>query len=130
MPIGSALMALGRRRTWSAVQFICVVLSAVLDPLLIPWFQSNYANGGLGVCVANVISELVMVAAGLAVLPRGIVDASLGRTLLITGAAGVCMAAIAVAMGSWSAWIAAPCALLGCAAVMWFSGEIRRVRSG
>ena len=129
MPISSALMALGRQRIWSAVQFGCVIVSVLLDPLLIPWFQTHHGNGGLGVCVASVVSELLMVGAGIALLPRGTLQTSLGRTVAATGAAGLCMALIASATGSWNPWLGAPCALAGYAGVMLLSGEIRQARA-
>jgi O-antigen/teichoic acid export membrane protein len=128
MPISSALMALGRQRTWTAVQCVCIILSAVLDPYLVPWFQTNHGNGGLGVCVASVISELAMVATGCALLPKGTLQAWLGRTVMAVGTAGLCMALIARATSDWSPWLAAPCALLCFAVVAWLSGEIRKTQ--
>ena len=128
MPISSALMALGRQRIWSLVQFVCVILSAVLDPLLIPWFQTHFGNGGLGVCVAGVLSELLMVAAGFALLPGGVLGADLLRTVLAVAAAGLCLAAVAEASAGWNAWLAAPCAMLAYATVLLLSGEIHKTQ--
>jgi O-antigen/teichoic acid export membrane protein len=72
MVIGSCLVSSGRQNSWTAVQLGSVVVSASLDPLLIGWFQTRYGNGGLGVCTAAVISEVLMVTGGLWLLPTGI----------------------------------------------------------
>ena len=98
MPIGSCLVSSGRQAAWTAVQFVCVVVSAVLDAPLISWFQLHYANGGLGVCVATVVSEILMVGAGAWMLPAGILGrvprGKLGCALL----SGAVMAVVAVSM--------------------------------
>jgi O-antigen/teichoic acid export membrane protein len=72
MIIGSCLVSAGRQNGWTTVQLGSVIVSAVLDPPLISWFQSHHGNGGLGVCTAAVISEVFMVCGGLWLLPKGI----------------------------------------------------------
>jgi len=72
MPLGSCLVAAGRQNAWTAVQTGCVVVSLVFDPPLIHWSQQLWGNGGLGVCVAAVASEILMVIGGAALLPAGI----------------------------------------------------------
>ena len=83
MVIGSCLVSSGRQNSWTVVQLGSVVISAALDPPLISWFQAHYANGGLGVCTAAVISEVLMVTGGFLLLPKGILAsiprASIGR---------------------------------------------------
>ena len=72
MVIGSCLVSCGRQNSWTVVQLGSVVVSAALDPPLISWFQLHHGNGGLGVCTATVISEVLMVSGGLWLLPEGI----------------------------------------------------------
>jgi len=72
MVIGSCLVAAGRQNGWTAVQLGSVIVSVALDPPLISWFQAHYGNGGLGVCSAAVLSEVLMVGGGLWLLPKGI----------------------------------------------------------
>jgi O-antigen/teichoic acid export membrane protein len=74
MVIGSCLVSAGRQNAWTAVQLGSVLVSTALDPLLISWFQAHYGNGGLGVCVATVISEVFMISGGLWLLPKGILS--------------------------------------------------------
>ena len=74
MPIGSCLISSGRQSAWTVVQASSLIVSLVLDPPFILRFQDHGGNGGLGVCVASVISEALMVTGGLALLPTGILS--------------------------------------------------------
>ncbi len=76
--MGTCITSSGRQVPWTIVQFASVVISAACDPPLIIWFQAHTGNGGLGVCVATVGSEVLMLAGGLYLLPKGI----LGRAML------------------------------------------------
>ena len=100
--LGTALMAAGKQRRWAWAQSSCVLVSLVADPLLVPLFQRRYGNGGLGVAVATVISEVMMATAALVLSPRGLLGSSLVRTLLRTLVAGGAMCAAALAThGIW-----------------------------
>jgi O-antigen/teichoic acid export membrane protein len=98
MPIGTCLTATGRQSAWALVQFLCILVSVVCDPPLIAWFQAHTGNGGLGVCVAIVISEVLMVGIGLYLLPSGILDRQLLRRLGCASLAGIAMAVAAVGL--------------------------------
>jgi O-antigen/teichoic acid export membrane protein len=123
MPLGTSLVAAGRQRAWAAVQFLCVIVSAAFDPLLVPWFQEHAGNGGLGVCVTNVASEVLMVAGGLWLLPHGVLARSLARSALAALAGGVAMAAVALALRPYTAFLVAPLSVLGYACTIWLTGE-------
>lgn len=134
MPIGTTLAAAGRQRAWAVAQFGCVIVSALADPVLIPWFQQRTGNGGLGVCVSTAASEVLMVAAGLWLLPRGVLDRGLARTLALAAVAGAAMTAAALAMSwlAWFSWIgrypAAALALAVYAATLWATGAVDRAQ--
>lgn len=128
MPLGSCLTAAGRQRAWAATQFACVVVSVILDPLLIPWFQARTGNGGLGVCIATAISELLMVTAGLYLLPKGILDRSLVRKLSLALLAGVALSAVAWSLSSFSSFIAAPLAMTAYGICLWMTGGLDRAQ--
>lgn len=100
--LGTSLTAAGKQVSWAWAQSSCVVVSLVADPFLVPLFQRRYGNGGLGVGVATVISEVMMATAALLLVPRGLVGGSLIRTLLRTLLAGGAMCAAAlVTRGIW-----------------------------
>jgi O-antigen/teichoic acid export membrane protein len=125
MPLGTALMAAERQKIWSAVQFICVAVSLVGNPLLIPWFQRRWANGGLGTCLTVVLSEFVVVACGVALCPRGLFDRGLAKSLLLAGLSGAAMAGVAYLTKPISMFLAVPLACLSYAGVAWFSGAVQ-----
>jgi len=95
MPLGTCVLAAGKHRTFSAVQGLCVMVSAVLDPILIPLFQKRYGNGGLGLCVAAVASEALVIAFGVGLTPRGIFDRALLKSIFLALVAGMLMALVA-----------------------------------
>lgn len=124
MPLTAALLAAGRQRVWTAAQFGCVILSAVVDPWLIPWFQAQTGNGGLGVCIASAGAETMMVAAGLYLLPRDVLDRSIWRSYGSIAAAALVMTAVALALSGQSPYVAAPAALIAYAGCLWLTGGL------
>lgn len=112
MPIGSCLASSGRQNAWTLLQLGCVLVSLILDPPLIRWFQEHGGNGGLGVCIAAVTSELLMVTGGLVLLPSGILAkvpvAKLGVVLL----SGTAMVAVAIATSALDEILRATLAVL------------------
>ena len=79
--LGPSIAAAGRQWSWCAAQSLCLVVSALLDPMLIPWAQRVYGNGSLGVSIAVGVAEVAMVGLGLFILPEGVLNRALGRTL-------------------------------------------------
>lgn len=96
MPIGSCLVSCGRQTAWTLLQFLSVLVNAVLDPLLIGWFQRRGGNGGLGVCVATVASEILVVIGGIWLLPGGILGKIPRRKVSAALVAGAAMILVAV----------------------------------
>ena len=126
MPIGICVLAAGKQRAWSLIQCLCLVVSLVFDPLLTPWFEHKYKNGGLGPCVASVISELLVVAFGLWLMPRGVFDARFRRTLLFAVLSGGAMAAVAWSLRSFNPFFSAPMAVMAYGVGLFVTGEITR----
>ena len=120
MPIGTALLAAGRQRAWATLQLVCVLVSVSLDPLLIPWFQRRFQNGGLGVCVAGVISEVFMVGVGLSMTEKGVINRSLAAAAAKAILAGAVMVGAGLALqGRMTQFLAAPIVLCLYLAVLW-----------
>jgi len=112
MPLGSALLAAGRQAAWAWAQFGCVLVKVILNPLLIPWFQKHYGNGGLGVCVSGVVCEIGLVAVALYMIPHGVIDRGLAKVLGKGVLAGGAMALAAWGLRVINPWLAAPIAVL------------------
>jgi O-antigen/teichoic acid export membrane protein len=123
--LGTGLSAAGKQRSWAATQFLCVVISAVADPLLVPWFQSHHGNGGLGVCVSTVLSEVLMVAVGLRLAPAGVVNKDMLRGLGTAAASGLAMVMCARILSGITPFVAAPLAVGAYAACLWGTGGVK-----
>jgi O-antigen/teichoic acid export membrane protein len=124
MPIGTALLAAGFKRAWTIVQVLCVLTSLVLDPLLIPWFQKRMGNGGAGLCLASVASELLVVVAGVALMPRGVFDRRLLRSGLMSLLSGGAMVPVALATRSLNPFLSAPLAIIAYGIALFATGAI------
>jgi O-antigen/teichoic acid export membrane protein len=69
--LGHALIAANRTKELAKIKVVSVVVSIALDVVLIPWLQARDGNGGTGVVLAFALSELVMFAGMVAIMPRG-----------------------------------------------------------
>jgi O-antigen/teichoic acid export membrane protein len=128
MPLGSAVVAFGKQRAWAVVQSGCIVVSAIVDPILVPWFQAHTGNGGLGVCVATVVSEVFMVAGAIWLAPRGIFDRSVLRGLGLAAVAGCAMAATARLLSGITPFVAAPLAVVAYVACLSVTGGLDKAQ--
>jgi O-antigen/teichoic acid export membrane protein len=90
--LGAGIAASGKQFPWAIAQIMCVVVSAIGDPFLVPYCERHYGNGGLGVCIAAVISEVFMLTAAL-VLMR--------KEKLLAALASAALPALAGATGMW-----------------------------
>jgi O-antigen/teichoic acid export membrane protein len=124
MPISVAILAAGRQRPFAIVQSGCLVVSLVLDPLLIPWFERRYHNGGLGVCVAGAVSEIVVLVGGVVLLPRGAINRSLAVSVFKAVVAGAAMTGAGIALGRLTPYVAAPISLAVYFGCLWVIGGI------
>jgi O-antigen/teichoic acid export membrane protein len=129
MVLGTVLTAAGTQRAWAVAQAACLVVSCVLDPLLIPWFQAKTGNGGLGLCIATNASELLMVSAGIYLSPPGLFNAALVRKLLLMLVSGLAMVVVAKLLGRFSPFLAAPIAVLAYAGALVATGALDREKA-
>jgi Na+-driven multidrug efflux pump len=128
MPIGTAIIAAGRQRIWTAIQVICVINCLVLDPILIRHFQTATGNGGTGLPIAAAISETLMVSAGLLLLPKGVFDRALVKSLALAVLSGMAMAGAAYGLRrlTSASFLTAPLAVLTYGLALYWTGAIRR----
>jgi O-antigen/teichoic acid export membrane protein len=124
MPLGTTVIAAGRQRAWAVAQAACVLVSFGLDPLLIPWFQKNYGNGGLGVCVGAVTSEVFMVGVALFLVPKGVLDVTVAKVAGKATLAGAAMIGVAYLLRNLTPFVAAPVAVVTYFLALWRAGGI------
>ena len=124
MPLGTCVNAIGKARSWAAVQALCVGVSLVFDPILIPWFQRRSGNGGLGVCWAAVLSELVVLVFGVILVPRGVFDRRFWHSVVFSGLSGLVMVAVARSLSTLSSFLVAPLSLVAYVVALRLTGAI------
>jgi O-antigen/teichoic acid export membrane protein len=102
MMLGTALIALGLERKWLLVGLVACVVSPTLNLIGIPFTQSTWGNGGIGAAVASIVTESVMLAGALILLPRGALDHRallwLATRILIAAAPFVVMTRLLLAL--------------------------------
>jgi O-antigen/teichoic acid export membrane protein len=121
--LGISIAAAKRQFRYAFAQSFCVVVSLVLDPILIPRFERAVGNGGLGVSTSVVVAEMAMVAAGLVILPRGIVDRSLAASVARALAAAAGMAIVGFLLRALP-FLAVPLSVATYACILWTSGGL------
>ncbi|MFT3906592.1 MAG: oligosaccharide flippase family protein [Steroidobacteraceae bacterium] len=124
MPLGSVLMSSGRQRAWVLLQLLCVVMSVLLDPWLVPLCQVRFGNGGLGACLSMVTAELLMVAGAVALVPKQLFDRALLRSGAIAVAGGGAMTLTALLFRNITPWVTAPIAVAAYASVLVLCGAL------
>jgi O-antigen/teichoic acid export membrane protein len=124
MVIGSCLVAAGRQNGWTFVQLGSVIVSAALDPPLIGWFQLHFANGGLGVCVATVVSEVLMVIGAIWMLPKDIFATIPVRKVASALLSGAVMAAVSLSTTALDEIVRAVLATLAYVLCLHFTGGV------
>jgi O-antigen/teichoic acid export membrane protein len=131
IPLSQCINASGRQGRWAAVQFGCVIVSVVADPWLIAWFQAHRGNGGLGVCVASVTSEVLMLIGAWLLMPKGALERSDFHLLRNPLLAGVVMVGMGLLASRYGVLVGAVLSVISYGAVLWLAGELRgeRLRS-
>jgi PST family polysaccharide transporter len=126
MLIGNSLFAMERVLKWTAVQALCLVVSAVADAPLITYFQGHFANGALGISASNIISEVLMVVLGAVMLPRAMLGAGVLRAVAQASVAGAAMVGVALGLTAAPTLVAAAAASVAYVVVLFALGAISR----
>jgi O-antigen/teichoic acid export membrane protein len=124
--LGAAIIAVGRPHRLAAAKAASVAVSTALGFLLIPLLQARNGNGGLGVVLASLGSELVMCGAAAAIVPRGTLDRRMAGDLLRALAAGAGTVAVGTLLEPAGPVVALPLSVAAFAALAMAVGLARR----
>jgi len=86
--LGNVIYAAGRGTRFTIALVLKVAAATGLNFALVPWFQSRYGNGGIGIVVAFALSEFLVLAGAVTCLPRRTLKASIGFDVLRAVATG------------------------------------------
>jgi Na+-driven multidrug efflux pump len=89
--LSQVLVAMGRQGTWTKVMAATVVVNPLLNLALIPLTQDAFGNGAIGAAISLLLTELLVVTAGLVLVGRHV----FGRRTAARAARGVVWAAAA-----------------------------------
>ena len=96
MVVGTVLQTRDRQRSWATAGVFAAILNPLLNFPAITFTQAQFGNGAIGASVVTTLTEMFMLAAGLFLLPKGV----LGRQTVLDVsrclAAGLLMAIIVV----------------------------------
>jgi O-antigen/teichoic acid export membrane protein len=106
MVLGTALMAINRERQWLMVSVVAAIINPMINLGLIPLSQTWFENGAIGLAIAEVTTEALMVVGALIVMPRGLVGGRLAWLSMRILVAGGGAAAVATALRPTSLFLA------------------------
>jgi len=104
--LGSTLIAKGREKAWSLMAVAAAVFNPAMNAWMIPFTQQRWGNGGIGAAAATLLTEALMMAGALSLMPRGILSRRSLFTAVRAGAAAVGMAAF-LTLWPWTSVFAA-----------------------
>ena len=86
MLLATAVVAHGRTKSMAVAKWLSLITTTAMSIALVPVFERRFGNGGMALAVAFAVSEVIMLAAALWLLPRGTVNRATlmdcGRALL------------------------------------------------
>jgi O-antigen/teichoic acid export membrane protein len=103
MVLGTALFATRREKVWFRVLLLASFVNPVLNVGMVMYFQqSAYQNGAIGAAIVSVLTEIVMCAGAIFLLPRGTIDARTALLSLRIVLAGLGAALVTLAVAAMS----------------------------
>ena len=124
MMLTVVIYAIGRGTGFAVAKIASVLVGTGLDILLIPLFQERFGNGGIGVVVAFVLSEFVVLAAAIVVLRRRTLEPAMALDIArALGAVGATLLMFRLIPGV-SPWVGVPLCIAGFGAASFALGLI------
>ena len=124
--LGHVITATGRASGFAVAKVASIVVSTGLDLWLIPLFERRMGNGGVGVIVAFAVSEIVVFAGTLYLMPRGSLEPAIavdvGRAIVAALATGLAVRALPAV----TPWLGIPLCILVFAGVSVALGLVTR----
>lgn len=79
--LGTIAVSVDRQRALAWALAATLLVDILLNIALIPYFEREYGNGGIGAAITTLAAELVMVAIALKLMPPGMLDRKLKMML-------------------------------------------------
>jgi len=104
--LSQVLIAMNRQTTWTWVMAVTTIINPLFNLALIPFTQHHYGNGAIGAAISLLLTEIVVVAAGVWLIGRKVFDGGTARRTVLGAAAAAAAWAAAYATGGMVGWVA------------------------
>jgi O-antigen/teichoic acid export membrane protein len=124
--LGNSVYAAGAAVGLTVVLYLKVLVSAGLSLALVPILQDRTGNGGIGIVLSTALSELVVLAGALVLLPRGTISGP--AVVDVARAVGAAASTLLLfwALPPLNPWIAIPLCIATFSSASWLLGLMRR----
>ena len=133
--LSQVLIAMNRQATWTWVMGVTTIINPLFNLALIPLTQHRYGNGAIGAAISLLLTEIVVVAAGVWLIGRKVFDGGTARRTVLGALAAAAAWAAAYATGGMVGWVAslviAVLVYAGVAALLrvFTAGEVQLMRT-
>jgi O-antigen/teichoic acid export membrane protein len=124
MILGYAILAVGKAGQLAKAKVVAVVVTTGVELMLIPYFQTRFSNGGMGVVLAMACGEVVMVAAAVLLL-RDVIERAMFLDFLRALVSGFATVLLIRSFPPISPFIGIPLCVASFAAFSWAVGLVR-----
>lgn len=121
-----AVVAVGRTRALAAWMLVKIAAGAGLSLILVPRFQASHQSGGMGLALASAVSEVVIFAAAIGILPRSSLPRVLWLDLTRALAAGAATLALLALLPPLPLLVGMPLCILAFGSLAVAFGLVRR----
>jgi O-antigen/teichoic acid export membrane protein len=104
--LSQVLIAMNRQSTWTWVMAITTVINPLFNLALIPLTQNQYDNGAIGAAISLLLTEIVVVAAGIWLIGRRVFDGSSVRRAILGSFAAIASGLAAYLSEQVVGWVA------------------------
>ncbi|MGZ6709354.1 MAG: flippase [Solirubrobacteraceae bacterium] len=89
--LSQVLLAAKRQVVWTWVMLGATVMNPALNLVLIPATEAHYANGAIGAALSLLLTEVMMIGVGFAIVGRGVTDRRMVQRCGLTAVASAAM---------------------------------------
>jgi O-antigen/teichoic acid export membrane protein len=104
--LSQVLIAMNKQATWTWVMATTIVINPLFNLALIPFTQHRYDNGAIGAAFSLLLTEIIVVAAGVWLIGRRVFDGGSVRRATLGLVAATASGAVAYFSEAWVGWVA------------------------
>ena len=103
--LGAVVVAADRQRQWVKFSVLAAVFNPLANLIAIPLADARFDNGAIGAAFTTVLTEFILMMAGIRLRPAGVFDRPTQRVVLRIVVASLAMVPIVLVLGSTSLYV-------------------------